>query len=335
MATVPTSSSPEKPSTTRTTKSSGVGARLQTKVPAVNANASAVGVGIPWQTGNANWDISQDNTGFAPPVAQGYDATAATLNAKRKANAMARANGFLVTRNKGPQMPMFVLATNIDTSIGGSSAQSQLVQDWYPRNFVQPVINVYGVSLDQEDYGTLCEFVHNSQFDAVSSPSWPVSMTQLVVLGSSGWDSLPGMVRKEIVGASSGGRGVQSQFTQVGPNGGPQNQSHVNQIVRGDHDAIIAKGYINSMPRIHQQFTYSTLWQFDFTVAQMLEGPFRETAGVPRNLPNTNGMGPAMWVDMVTNSQTIGLSTVSSAQNKASLAYAASNAATIANSATS
>lgn len=341
MATVPIdpTTNYSEPTSTRTTSQHSTNAH--TTSPQTGLDSIDAALGASWQPGG-NWSPSQDSTGFTQPVSQGYDAQATQLNATRKAKAIARASGYLlngssVNGNKAPGMPLFITAINIDTSLGGSTAQSQFVQDFYPRNFVQPVVNVYGISLDQEDYGTMCEFVHQCQYDALNTAaSWAQSMTQLIVLGANGIDGETSYLQDPInapadtarnaaVGGRTQGRQVVSTFSDTSSSGvtTPRKQLHVNQTIRGDHDTLIAKGYINSMPRIHQQFQYATVWQFDFTVAQMLQGPFRENAAVP-----TNMAGGGMWSAMVaagtyTNSQ------VTSKQNKASLAYAASKNASL------
>jgi hypothetical protein len=281
----------------------------------------------PWQLNDTNWDANKNNTtGFKQGVSKGYDAIAGGLNARRKALAMSHSNAYLLDGNKGLQIPMFVSSTNIDTSLAGSTAQSQLVQDFYPRNFVQPVINVAGWSLDQEDYGTLCEFVHTCQFNALSAAQlWTTSMTQLIVMGRTGITNAQGVTRaaRVPVGNRTSGRAVKATFND----GSSHSETHVNQTIKGDHENIIAKGYIQSMTRSHQQFQYAVYWQFDFVVAQMIEGPFRENVATATNVA-TNGMG--MAAKLVADATSDGLATVSATQNAASLAHAASHSSQLA-----
>lgn len=47
--------------------------------------------------------------------------------------------------------------------ISGSYAQSPQFRSWYPRNFVQPVIQITGQTASQADYQALAEFIHKAQ----------------------------------------------------------------------------------------------------------------------------------------------------------------------------
>jgi hypothetical protein len=274
-----------------------------------------------WAPGTT-WDPS-NSEGFTQGTDKGYDAVAAGVSTERKSVALGRASGFLLDgpASTGFSLPLFITSTNIDTSLAGSTGQSQLVQDFYPKNFVQPVVTVSGMSLDQADYGALCEFVRHCQLKALTTPdSWSESMAQLVVLGRTGIGSKT--ARNVPVGGRNNGRKVENTFTT----NSAKDISHFNQIIKGSHDNIIAKGYIESMPRIHQQFEYAVAWQFDFVVAQMIEGPFRDSAA---NATNVAMNGAGMWQGLLADAKANGLSTVSKAQNSASLAYAVQNAATL------
>jgi hypothetical protein len=310
----------------RTTKSNST--KRNVRAASTDAASQVTATAIPWQLGSTNWDANKNNTtGFRPKVGKGYDATAGGLNAQRKAKAMAQANAYLLDGNKGLQVPMFVSSTNIDTQLAGATAQSQLVQDFYPRNFVQPVVNVSGWSLDQEDYGTLCEFVHTCQFNALSTDQlWTTSMTQLIVLGRTGLSNSQGIKQaaKAPVGTRTNGRRVTASFN----NNSSHDESHINQTIKGDHENIIAKGYIQSMTRAHEQFQYAVYWQFDFVVAQMVDGPFRENIAMATNVA-TGGIG--MAAKLLADAKTVGLSTITSKQNTASLAYAATHSNQLAN----
>lgn len=47
--------------------------------------------------------------------------------------------------------------------VGGSYAQSPQFRAWYPRNFIQPIIQVTGQTSSQADYAAIAEFIHKAQ----------------------------------------------------------------------------------------------------------------------------------------------------------------------------
>lgn len=279
------------------------------------------------------WVYTGNSQIFGQPVADGYDAAAANPGTARKSTAENKISGYLASGNGGYQLGLFATSIDMDTELSGSTAQSKFVQDFYPNNFVQPAITVSGWCLDQEDYGTLCEFVHYCQTQSLqASAGWPSSMTQLVILGRSSLASgsaYTGTIR----GLPDGTDGANTKY-------GPftsaravtatyqKGASAYNQSVKGDHDTIIAKGYVATMPRIHQQFEYAVQWQFSFIIAAMLHGLYKDNDKSTVRLPGVAGSGSGTWVDMLSDAKAVGLSTVSAAQNTASLAYAASHSAT-------
>lgn len=276
----------------------------------------------------------QWSPGNGQPVAQGYDANVGTPNAARKSAAVNEASGYLVSANNNFQMSLLVTSTSMDTELAGTTAQSKFIQDFYPKNFVQPSITVSGWSLDQEDYGLLCEFVRYCQLQSLnaagtSTMGWISAMTQLVVLGKT--SVVPG---KNFAGTiRSLPNGTDGPNTKYGPETSARavtatygkGQSSYNQSIKGAHETTIAKGYISSMPRIHEQFQYAVQWEFDFVIAAMLHGLYRDNRASVQ-IPGTKGDGT--WMNMLADAQAVGLSTVTAAQNTASLAYAAQHSAT-------
>lgn len=272
------------------------------------------------------WGYS-DNIAARPiaPASSGYDVQATRMVASRRLQAKAAAN-MILTDGVDPassfQFSSFVHDISIDTSLSGSNAQAQLVRDFYPRNFVQPTITIMGQSLDQEDYGLLCEFIHNCQIKAVQNGS--TNLTQVMIMGKAAGGGTSG--NRGFNGTrSSGNRVVLSQPALMinrpsDPNGGPAGV-YYNQTVRGSHQPLLAKGYVATMPRIHSQFENAPIWTMQFVVAAMLSGPYRDSLQDTPRAQKT-------WVDMLADIKS-GAVTVSDAENKAALLAAKNNTGTV------
>jgi hypothetical protein len=262
------------------------------------------------------------------PVDQGYDVNVNTIHGDRRAAALGHTNATLADGDF--QYNIFVSGMNLDSAQSGSTAQSQLTRDWYAHNFVQPSFTVIGWSLDQKDYGTMVEFVHAAQFKAINSNA---NLTQLAIAGRTGGKSgtgLPGDQGQDggrtggphipAVTISNPGR-LMKDAIQSDPPGSPRG-TYYNQTIRGSHKPTVAKGYIATMPRIHQRFKGAVQWEFQFVVAVMIQGLYDEQAVVGAN--NTT----PMWQAMLNAAQKDGVFVVTKSvlkENKASLAYAASH----------
>lgn len=277
------------------------------------------------------WAYANDITNSAQPVGQGWDATATPLNSKRLAAAVNASNA-IITDGSGDnafQMSIFVSDTEMDSAITGTTAQSQMVQDFYPHSFVAPSIVVTGWSLDQSDYGLLCEFIHNCQYKSITSnsSSWPSFMTQLWVFGRDRNRGTDG-TRQNTKGVTlSNPQNIMPNY-QADPIKGPKGV-YYNQTIRGSHQPTVAKGYIQTMPRIHAQFEYAVQWQFSFVVAAMLQGLYSESASLSKSILGLSTNSTNTWQNMLADAENVGVSTVTAQQNRSSLSYAASNAATL------
>jgi hypothetical protein len=103
-----------------------------------------------------------NHTGFAPAVDTGYDAVnALNLNDKRRKNIMASANACL--RDNEWYVKFFINDISITFGLAGSTGQSKYTRDFYPHNVILPSYTITAQTITQEDYGTLCEFVHQAQ----------------------------------------------------------------------------------------------------------------------------------------------------------------------------
>lgn len=310
MATVPT------PIRIGTEPQSTVSTKPKPKVGTPNRDGSLAELYRVYTPGR-EWLYANDSTGSAQPIGKGWDAEKSRLNARRRTQALNLTNATL-NDGDGYQMSIFVTDVNLDTAVAGSTAQSQMVRDFYPHNLVQGPITLTGWSLDQTDYGLLCEFIHNCQHKAITSNSgdWPKFMTQLEVYGRS--------QGRGVDGTRSSGPKVSLSHPMPGRPSDPPSArkgKYFNQIIRGSHQPILAKGYVQNMPRIHRQFEYAVRWQMDFVIAVMLDGPYTDQI-IGSQIMKT-------WRDLLVEAQGVGFSSVSPAENRAALSYATSHSATL------
>lgn len=267
-------------------------------------------------------------TPLSQPGTQGFDSNAARISGKRRAAALNAVNAVL-TDGMGPndfEFPVFVTNVSTDTALSGVSAQSNMAMDFYPHNFIQPAITISGVSLDQQDYALLCEFIHSAQRKAVQNGYR--NLTQLNVLGRS---SDPTKTRGIDGTRTSGARVMLSNPAAVMPgrrrdpdNSRVHDGTYYNQVVHGSHQPIVAKGYVQQITRAHEQFKYAVTWQFQFVIAAMLNGIYTDS-------PVTESPAKT-WQDLLTDAKTQGVITSSQqlqTQNKAALKYAHQHSATI------
>lgn len=107
-----------------------------------------------------------NHAGVAPPIDTGYDVDAIRMGAARRNPAMQRANGSL--RDDNWFVKFFVNEIAVDIGLAGSTGQGKYTRDFYPRNIAIPSLNLVCQSLDQLEYGTVVEFVHQAQQKAVA-----------------------------------------------------------------------------------------------------------------------------------------------------------------------
>lgn len=211
--------------------------------------------------------------GFIQDTDKGYDIISMRNDQRFKA-AMTYANGVLSDNRM--KMPFFVTDVSIDWSLAGKTAQARLTRDMYPHNFVQPSFLVKGVSLNQEFYGEMCEYIHQAQHDALSGGK----LIQLNIVPGKLWPR-GGWGRTKGRGVRTG-NSVSKIIDSI---------NAVNQSMRGPHKPIVAQGYIGTMQRKHTKGIYVPTWEMKFIVATMLEGPYTEDLVTIKQQQN--------WVDVV------------------------------------
>lgn len=251
------------------------------------------------------------------PSDSGYDAT----YAKRASRSYARSNGQIAAWiDKGGSQasicwkwPLFITDVQIDFSIQGSTAQSKGTRDFYAHNFQMASFVVSGQSLDNVDYGMMCDFVHATQSNLVNTFS-EKNLVQLLIPGGlnngaggfSGikYDSSGNLVAFNIDTSQFQSESPASQQIQALDRAAanvvgyqkPANgklSTFPNQSIHGTHKTIRATGIIGSIQRVHQTGVPAPTWQFEFNVFRMVDGPYRE--GPTKTASGDN----KTWVDLL------------------------------------
>jgi hypothetical protein len=211
---------------------------------------------------NTNLNTSFNGASFPPDAAPysqpgsfGYDATAPRISLARRTAAYKRANGLLVDGRQSWQYPMFVTGTEIDIALAGTTAQSQMTRDFYPHNFTLPSFNVSGQAIDNADYSTLCEFIHQAQRKPFAI-GWE-GLTQLNISGGVPYH---------------GNRTTGLSVSKSPGAGGPSSTdgTFYNQTIRGGHRPITCKGIVTAIQRTHSAFDFAPTYQFGFVVLAMM-----------------------------------------------------------------
>src|ERR1039458_9613836 len=292
--------------------------------PPVDPNV-AIDTPYAWRT-LPTWPISLVVDDASPTFNQGYDVNINTIVGDRRAFALAKCNAWLSDGKY--KLGTYVAAINIDSAISGTTGQSQYTRDWYAHNFVQPNFTVIGWSLDQNDYGRLCEFIRYCQWESVHSQA---TLTELIVAGGGHDGDRPGDDLTRAIRVTNPMVGRTSDPLILDPNKNPMPGSappgtYYNQTIRGGHQPTDAKGYVSKMPRIHKQFQGAVQWELEFTVVRMIAGLYQEAKA------NSQAQTP-QWLAMLADAKAPGgsmpINAALLAENKAALAYAASNASSL------
>jgi hypothetical protein len=196
---------------------------------------------VPYNSHNLPDYLPESGTNdsfVSPPVTEGYDIRAVRLSTKRREAALARANGTL--SNSREKVNFFITNVRIDLGLTGTTGQGRRTRDFYPHNILMPSYVVTGICLDQGDYGTLVEFVHKTQ--------------------------------QEAVGNVKAGNFIQLDVAEGG-------FATKRSIMRGRHKPICAQGVVEMMKRVHKQFAYAPIFTMSVVVAHEFYGLFNEISG--------------------------------------------------------
>jgi hypothetical protein len=178
----------------------------------------------------------QGGTPFKPPtgpqgVSKGYDIEAARLHGSRREEALEHRNALL--HDGSGYVEFYCNGIEFNQALAGKTVQSKNVRDFYAHNIQIPPMMVRGQCLDQEDYGTVVEFIHQAQRNSLGG-----SLIELTVDG----------------------------------HGSDLTQGDGNVTLKGAHKPFKGHGYIPKMPRKHERFVYAPEFQFQFIVVTSLAG---------------------------------------------------------------
>jgi hypothetical protein len=158
------------------------------------------------------------------------------------------ANGFLTFR--GVEKKLWVYEVQSGFSMSGSTGQSYRTRSFFAHNMVQPAFTIACQCPNQDIYGDTVEFLRWTQTSFDSS------------------------LRLEVV----------PRFVKDLP----AHKGQANRRLRGPHRAIIAEGYVKSVPREHERHVYAPELSFAFIVERMLAGLGSENPVQIRQLKNWN-----------------------------------------------
>ena len=202
--------------------------------------------------------LPKDTGSFHPATNTGYDVRAVDkrqgyLEEQRKPGSR---NAQL--HNSSQYVNFFCNEIKMSFELSGTTAQSRFVMDFYAHNIVMPSILIMGESLNQEEYANLVEFVRDSQRKCVEGNT----LMQLIV------DRGGGNIYQ----------GEESLEEEKSKRNTDHEKDNNRSIVKGHHKAILALGFIKTMPRVHKKFEYSPKFDFEFTISQMLESAVYDEA---------------------------------------------------------
>lgn len=173
-----------------------------------------------------------------PTTGEGWDVEKPKISQGRREAALGAANGIL--SGFGHRVRFFVNKVETSIGIGGTYGQGRRVRDFYPQSLIMPTYQITGQTLDQNDYGLLCEFVHESHQSAMGHGE-PI---QLDILSG-------GFIRYR------------------------SEKQEAHRYMKGVHKPISASGFVESMPRKHQQGEYAPIFTFGFAVVESYVGIFK------------------------------------------------------------
>lgn len=184
----------------------------------------------------SNWN--GDNRAPQPDVAfgKGYDVATTADQANESG-----VNAWLSDTADNTHVKLTIISVETDLTLSGSRGQSQMQEDFYPRNFEQPSFKIICQARSQKEIGRVAEFVHKAQRNSVSQGS-----LMALIIPRSGLKN----TRAPADNSRDGMRGVR----------------------RG----INMTGFVKNMPRSHRRFDPAPKFGFDFVVSRMHAGVFQD-----------------------------------------------------------
>ena len=178
----------------------------------------------------ATWQWSEDPK-YKPvvPTDKGWQ-----VGSPDKGKATEARHTAVLTDQDGNRAFLWLHEIAFNFEVAGQYAQSHRWRNWYPRNFVQPRVQVQGQCPNQQVYAELCEFIRSSQQKSLRHSERDAT-------------------RKNALGFSIGAGG-----------------KHYNHKHQGHH----FRGHILNMPRIAERFVFAPEYAFEFVIVAAYSGIF-------------------------------------------------------------
>lgn len=145
------------------------------------------------------------------------------------------------------EIGLWVYEVKADFSVNGTRAQSAKLRDFYPHNFVQPVLTVLAQVPTSYEYNRLSEFIRHTQKRAVFYDQHDLDTPAITFL----------LQRRGI---------------------------HTLRGTKGGHQGLSLEGFIPTMPRGATRFQYAHDVQFDFVVTRSKYGLMNDAPYTARKL---------------------------------------------------
>lgn len=159
-------------------------------------------------------------------------------------------NGRLIDM-RGQRIHFWIEDIEASFAMGGTTAQSRTLRQFFPHNMVQPSVTVRGRAPNSFQYNRLASFVRRAQSDVVSAKE----------LGRNG-------INLRTRGLQGGGDSVVSTVELTVRAGITSKYPFSGRTVKGRHKAWKLEGYIKSMPAGGQRFNQAPAFQFEFLIAE-------------------------------------------------------------------
>lgn len=167
------------------------------------------------------------------------------------------ANGFM-TNQIGEEVDFYIEEMSVDFAMGGKSAQSRRVREFFPRNFVQPSLMITGTAPSSYEFNRLAAFVRGTHLYAVSGRELRAAgVAYRTVKDKTGITPL-NTVRLHI---ESGGRNTR--------------RNH-----KGRHRPWIVEGYVKNMQAGAEKENHAPQFSFEFVVANTISGAIYKDSAV-------------------------------------------------------
>jgi hypothetical protein len=186
------------------------------------------------------------NAPYDKPKSREWNVNSPNLAPDQNGQPANKANAMLKSAN-GQRIGLFVNEIVTDFNLAGSVAQSSSKQQFFPRNYAAPRVQISGQAPNGYEYGRLAEVVRASHLQAIDD-------------GDRGLDDQ----FRAVTFMTFGKRHV-PQFGEAGANQRAR-QGRKSRTTKGIPSRIVLDGYITNMVRGAERHLVVYDWQFEFVV---------------------------------------------------------------------